>query len=219
MKKVVIFGVAEMARLVHFYFSREKSREIAAFTVDREYNTGQKFCDLDVVDFENVLSRFPPSDYDLFIAVGPSKMNTLREKKFLEAKKLGYEFASYISPNAICESSIGQNSLLADFSVVNPFAVVGENNFIFEFAFISNESVVGDNCYISPRSTVGTFSAVGSNSFLGTGSVINTRVVVGKYSLIGAQCYISANTDENSAYGQKQSMWLGNISQKINVSA
>lgn len=208
-----------MARLVHFYFSREQSREIAAFTVNRAHNTGQKFCGLDVVDFEDVQSRFPPSDYDMFIAVGPSNMNTLREQKFLEAKKLGYELASYISPNAICDSSIGHNSLLADFAVVNPFAVVGENNFIFEFAFISNEAAVGDNCYISPRATVGTFSVVGSNSFLGTASVINTRVVVGKYSLIGAKCYISANTDENSAYGQKQSMYLGNVSQKINVSA
>ncbi len=219
MKKVVIFGAAEMARLAHFYFSREQSREIAAFTVNRKYNTGQKFCGLDVVDFEDVLSRFPPSDYDMFIAIGPSNMNTLREQKFFEARKLGYELASYISPNAICDSLIGQNSLLADFAVVNPFAVVGENNFIFEFAFVSNESTVGDNCYISPRATVGTFSAVGNNSFLGTASVINTRVVVGKYSLIGATCYISADTDENSAYGQKQSIYLGNVSQKINVSA
>jgi sugar O-acyltransferase (sialic acid O-acetyltransferase NeuD family) len=218
-KKVVIFGAAEMARLVHFYFSRDQSREVVAFTVNREFNTGQKFCGLDVIDFEDVLSRFPPSDYDMFIAIGPSKMNTLREEKVLEAKKLGYELASYVSPHAICDSSIGQNSFLADFAVVNPFSVIGENNFVFEFAVISNESVVGNNCYISPRATVGTFSAVGNNSFLGTASVINTRVVVGEYSLVGATCYISSNTAENSAYGQKQSMYLGNVSQKINVSS
>lgn len=219
MKKVVIFGAAEMARLIHFYFSRDQVREVVAFTVDREYNSGQKFCGLAVIDFEDVLSQFPPSDYDMFIALGPSRMNTLREQKFLEAKNLGYELASYISPNAICNSSIGHNTFLADFAVVNPFVVVGDNNFIFEFAVISNESVVGNNCYISPRATVGTFSAVGDNSFLGTASVVNTRVVVGKYSLVGATCYISSDTEKNSVYGQKQSMHLGNVSQKINVSS
>lgn len=208
-----------MARLVYFYFSREQSREVAGFTVDREYNPRKPFCGLEVVDFEDAPSWFPPSDYDMFIAIGPSKMNSLREQKVLCAKRLGYELATYVSPNAICESPLGPNSLVADFAVVNPFVKLGENNFIFESVVISNESEVGNNCYISPRAAVGTFSKVGDNSFLGTACVVNTRVLLGKSSLIGATCYISTDTEEQSVYGQKQSTYLGSISKKVDVSS
>lgn len=219
MKKLVVFGAAEMARLIHFYFSREKSREIAAFTVDRRYNGGHRFCGLDVVDFEDIKSHYPPSDYDLFLAIGPTKMNAVRQQKFLEAKNLGYELATYVSPKAVCDSLIGENCFVADYAVVNPFATVGKNNFIFEHALVSNESVVGDNCYISPRATVGTFSRIGDNSFLGTASVVSTRVIVGKNCLVGAKCYITSDTEISSVFGQKQSMYLGNASHKIDVSS
>lgn len=219
MRQILIFGAGEMARLLHFYFSREESTKVVAFTVDKEYISEESFCGLDVVDFDDALARFPPHKYEVFVAIGPSKMNSIRQEKVLEVKRRGYNLASYISPSAVCESPLGPNSLVADFAVVNPFVKLGENNFIFESAVVSNESVVGNNCYISPRATVGTFSRVGDNSFLGTASVVNTRVRLGKFSLIGATCYISSNTEEHSVFGEKQSPYLGNISKKIDVSS
>lgn len=219
MKGLVIFGATEMAQLANFYFARDNAREIAAFTVDKEHNRGGRFCDREVVDFEDVASKYPPEDFEMFIAIGPKQMNRAREAKVVEAKTLGYKLASYVSPSAVCHSALGENCFVADYAVVNPFATVGNNCFILEHALVANESSVGNNCYISPQVSVGTYARIGDNSFLGTSSVVNTRVVVGNSCLVGAMCYISADTEESSIYGQRQSLFLGKGSERIDVSS
>ena len=69
-------------------------------------------------------------------------MNNIREKKFFEAKAKGYKLASYISKNAIVNSKLGENCLVADGVIINPFSKIGSNNFFWEFFSISDKYLV-----------------------------------------------------------------------------
>ena len=217
MKKLIIFGNSSMAKISHYYFSRDADYEVVAFTVDALYNKGP-MCGLEVFDFERIEETYPPSGHDLFVAIGPSRMNALREKKYLEAKGKGYRLASYVSPRAVCASAIGENTFVADMAVINPFVTIGHNNYFYEGSICSNDSTIGNHCYFSPRSYVGTFCEVRDNSILGAGSVLKSGVVVAKQTLIGASAYVSANTEERGVYGEKSSPLYGCISDKLDIS-
>ena len=89
MKKVVIFGVGNFAKLVHSYL-KNSPHEVVGFTVNNNMLNEPVFSDLPVIPFENIDKIFPPKDFCLFIAMGHTNMNKNRAKIFNESKKLGY---------------------------------------------------------------------------------------------------------------------------------
>lgn len=218
MKEIVIFGTSTLSKVAHFYFKRDEAFKTSAFAVDASYKTENEFCGLSVYDFETLEETHPPSNFDIFIAIGPSEMNSLRQRKMSEAKAMGYELVSFVSRKAVCDSPLGENCFVGDFAVVNPFVTIGNNSFIWEHAYVGNESKVGHNCFISPKASVSSFAEVGNNSFLGTNSVIKTRATVAEFSLIGANSFISRGTEPFGVYGEKQSQFAGAISYKVNLS-
>ena len=217
MKNLVIFGNTILAKVVHFYFCRDSEYKTVAFTVDKRFNEGRAFLGLEVLDFETLEQTHPPSSHELFIAVGASEMNALRERKCNEAKAKGYTLARYLSPHAICDSPTGENTFVADMAIIHPFVEIGTNNFFWEQVFIGNDSVIENNCYFSPKSSVGTFARIKNNCVLGTSSTVKTRVQVAEGSLIGASCYISKDTQRNGVYGMRNAEFLGAISQKVDL--
>lgn len=216
-KKLIIFGTDIMAKLMHYYFSRDSQYEIVAFTVDEKYKKNDTYLGLPLVSFEKIETIFSPKEYSIFIAIGPSKMNLNRESKFIEAKNKGYHCANYLSSNAICNTDIGENNFIGDMAVINPFVKIGNNNLIWEHCIINADSIIENNCYLSPNSSVGTFAIIKNNSIVGTGSIVKTSVVVAEKTLIGAASYISENTKPFGVYGEKNSILYGCISDKINI--
>ncbi|MCG8603281.1 MAG: hypothetical protein MI807_24270, partial [Verrucomicrobiales bacterium] len=85
MKKLVIFGDTVVAKLAHFYFTRDSDYEVISFTVDRNYLRNGSLCNLPVVEFETLQDQYSPSEVSLFVAMGPSAMNSSRAQKLAEA--------------------------------------------------------------------------------------------------------------------------------------
>src|SRR5262245_2668900 len=100
MKPVVVFGSGEIAQLAHYFFTHDARYPVAAFTVDAAYLTSASFCDLPVVAFEEIEHRYPPAQYDMFVAVSYAKVNSLRADKFHAARNKGYSLVSYVSSRA-----------------------------------------------------------------------------------------------------------------------
>lgn len=218
MKRLIIFGNSSMARVAQFYFSRDSAYEVVGFTVDAEYNTSGPMWGLDVLDFERIEQTHPPETHEMFVAIGPTRMNALREAKFLEAKAKGYRLASYVSPRSVCESRTGENTFVADMVVIAPFVTIGDDNYFYDGAICSNDSIIGNHCYLAPRAYVGSLCDVRDNSVLGAAAVLKSGVVVAKHTLVGASAYISANTEEKGVYGEKSSELYGCISDKVDIS-
>ena len=82
MKKLVIVGNTSNAKLAHYYFTNDSEYEIVAFSVNKDFIKESEFCGLPVVALEEITEIYPPNDYDAFIAVGYTKMNSVREKLY-----------------------------------------------------------------------------------------------------------------------------------------
>ena len=217
-RKLLIFGNSILAKVMLFYFQRDSSYDVVGFTVDKKYILDASFCDLQVFPFDDIEKTHPKTDFEIFVAIGPSKMNTVREDVYKKVKSKGYNCTTYISPHAICDSPLGENCFVGDMTIINPFVKIGYNNFFFEKVFIANDSIIENNCYFSPLSTIGTFSEINSNSLLGTGSIVKTSVKIAEKTLIGASSYISRNSKVNGVYAQRSSEFIANNSNKINIS-
>jgi hypothetical protein len=131
-KQLVIFGTQEMAQLAHFYFEHDSAYRVAAFTVDDAYLQEQELKGLPVVPWSEVPSRYPPGEYELFVALSYRRLNALRAEKFAQAKSDGYRLASYL-----CSKS-----------VTWPDLVIGENCFVLENQTIQPTCRLGDNVYL-----------------------------------------------------------------------
>lgn len=217
-RKLLIFGNSILAKVMLFYFQRDSSYDVVGFTVDKKYISDASFCDLQVFPFDDIEKTHPKTDFEIFVAIGPSKMNTVREDVYKKVKSKGYNCATYISPHAICDSPVGENCFVGDMSIIHPFVKIGCNNFFFEKVFIGNDSIIRDNCYFSPLSTIGTFSEIHSNCVLGTGSLIKTNVKIAEKTLVGASCYISKNSKQNGVYAERSSDFIADNSSEINIS-
>jgi sugar O-acyltransferase (sialic acid O-acetyltransferase NeuD family) len=218
MKKLIIFGNTIVAELAKFYFTRDAEYEVVAFTVDRSYINNEELNGLPIIPFEELEEKYDNKNHEIFLAIGPNKMNNVREKKFFDVKAKGYKFASYISKYAIVNSKLGENCLVADGVIINPFSKIGSNNFFWEQSLISSYTKIKDNCYFAPKVTISSYCLVEDNSVFGIASVIKAKVKISKKTLIGANSYISKNTKENGVYGVRNSDFLGAISSKINIS-
>lgn len=218
MKKLIIFGNTVVAELAQFYFTRDSEYEVVAFTVNRIYMDKEEFNGLPIIPFEDLEEKYDNKSYEIFLAIGPNKMNDIREKKFYDIKAKGYKFANYISKNAIVNSKLGENCLVADGVIINPFSKIGSNNFFWEQTLISSYNNIKDNCYFAPKVTISSYCLVENNSVFGIASVIKAKVKISKKTLIGANSYISKNTKENDVYGVRNSEFLGAISSKVNIS-
>src|SRR3954462_6340447 len=95
--QVVIFGTGRGADTAFRYLSRDRPHEICAFTVDRQYLRGSPFHGRPVVEYESVVSQFPPDEYEMFVPLGFQEMNSVRATRYLDAKSKGYRCISYVN--------------------------------------------------------------------------------------------------------------------------
>ncbi len=217
MKKIIIYGITEMAEYLYPYLIRDKKVEVVAFTVESKYLNKDTLFDKKVIPFENIEDKYSPKDYEVIIAIGPTQMNKIREKYFILAKEKGYSLYSYVSNLASVMSPIGENNIIADFAVIQPNAKIGDNNIIYEHSIICTNASVGSHNYIAPAAKIGTNDNIGNNIKLGMNSTLKTDINIENESLVGAHSYISKNTEFKGVYGVKSAELYGCVSDKINM--
>src|SRR6266496_14394 len=126
MKRVVLFGTGELAQVVRFYLENDSPHQVAAFTADREYVKGNSYDGLPLVPFDEVAVKYPPADFQMFIALSYKNINKLRAQKYEEAKKKGYRLISYVSTKAVIWPALraGDNVFIFEQNVIQPFAEI-----------------------------------------------------------------------------------------------
>ncbi len=201
MEKVVIFGGTDRAVLAHFYLTHDSPYEVAAFTVDREFIREERLCGLPVVPFEDVESVYPPAEYKMLVAVAFSRVNKVREEKYLQAKTKGYTFVTYISSKATVWPGvvIGDNCFIEGNTIIEPYVRIG-NDVIAISASIGHNSTIKDHCFLAPHSVVLGCVTVEPNCVFGANATVRDRVVVARESVIGAGVLVLGNTRENEVY-------------------
>ncbi len=202
-KPLVIFGVGEIAQLAHFYFTKDSDREVAAFTVDSAYLPEQReFCGQPVIAFEEVAKFYPPSDYDMFVALSYAKINSVRKEKFLSARNLGYRLASYISSRAtvLNEGRIGENVFLLEDNTIQPFATIGDNVTLWSGNHIGHHSTIHDHCFLASQIVVSGGVHIDEQCFIGVNATLRDHIRVGARCVIGAGALLLADAEPEGIY-------------------
>lgn len=205
-KRIVIFGAGDIAQLAWFYFEHDTDRQVVAFTVDREYMKGSEFQDLPLVSFEEVEQRFPPDQYDMFVALSYAKRNSVRQTKCAEAEAKGYNLASYVSSRLTIFPGVrvGKNCLLLEDNTIQPFVTIGDNVTLWSGNHIGHHSTIDDNCFITSHVVISGGVHVGQNCFIGVNTTVRDHVEIGERSLIGAGSLILSSTDPGTVYVAKE---------------
>lgn len=203
MAKVIIFGVGQIAEIAHFYLTTDTDHEIAGFTVDKAYITGETYKELPVVDFEIVETIFPPSEYKMFIPISYRTMNKIRADHYYKAKEKGYGFISYISSKATYyDTPVGENCFIFEHNTIQPFSEIGNNVIIWSGNHIGHHTKIHDHCFITTHVVISGSVDVGEYSVIGVNSTIRDMVKIGKENMIGAGSLILHNTPDFAVYSE-----------------
>lgn len=200
LKKIVVFGIGEFSKLVSEYLKEQY--EIVAYCANQEYLNTDTFLNKPAVAFQSVEKEYPPEKYAMFVTVGYRNMNELRTEIFHHAKEKGYELVSYVAPSAIIpkECEIGENTLILENVILQPFAKLGKNIFIFPLSLVCHHSVVGDNVFIASHACISGFVNVGDNCFIGANSTVRDNITIAPKTLVGAGCTILKDTNMGEVY-------------------
>lgn len=216
MDKIIIYGIGNHAELIAYYFRHYNLYETVAFTVDRKYIKQDTFFDLPVIPYDEATKKYPPSDYKIFIAVGPHYVNRLREELYLDAKKKGYRFGNCISPEITgVIGDVGENIFINTSSGVDPFVTIGNNVIIID-SKIGHHCTIGDHAFISAATLAGQVD-VQNNVFIGIGSVIGPNITLGAKTVIGIGCVIRKSTPPESVYVDSGTKRLKMDSSKVKL--
>jgi sugar O-acyltransferase (sialic acid O-acetyltransferase NeuD family) len=202
MKPIIIFGIGESAQVAHFYLIHDSAYIVEAFTVDQAYLPDSKFCNLPVVSFEEVEKLYPPESFDMFIAVGYSKINTVRTTKYETAKSKGYHLISYVSSKATTWSdlTIGENCFILEDNTIQPFVKIGNNVTLWSGNHIGHHATIGDNCFITSHVVISGGVNVGQNCFIGVNATIRDHINISDKCIIGAGALLLADVDSEGVY-------------------
>ena len=209
MAKVVIFGILDTAELAHFYLSVDSEHEVVAFSVHEEYITNSKFRGLEVVPFEIITDRFPPSEYKFFAPMTAKKMNKLREEVFDSIKAYGYDMISYVSSKATVYegTEIGENCFILEDNTIQPFTKIGNNTVLWSGNHIGHHSHIKDHCFFTSHVVLSGHCVVESHCFFGVNSTIRDYTNITQGTLLGMGSTLTRDSE-------KWGVYVGNPAQK-----
>ena len=201
-KSLIIFGTGDIAALAHYYFSTDSDYEVTAFTVHAEYLTTESFCDLPVIAFEELPQQYPSDQYDLFIALSYSKLNTVRKNVYIEALEQGYRLASYVSSHAtvLNEGNIGGNCFILEDNTIQPFVKIGNNVTLWSGNHIGHHSTIHDHCFVASHVVISGGVEIGEQCFIGVNATLRDHIVVGDRCVIGAGALLLAAAEPEGVY-------------------
>ena len=219
MAKLVIFGNGEIGELAEYYFRNDSKHDIVAFTADEEYIKGDKFFGLPLIDFREILLKYPPEDYKMFIALSYAKMNKIRAEKYHKAKELGYELVSYISSKCtiLTEYPVGDNCFILEDNTIQPFVKIGNNVTLWSGNHIGHESVIENHCNITSHVVISGHVHIHSYCFIGVNASLRDNITIAQETLIGAGAVIMKDTVEKGVYLPPRAILFNKKSDEIDL--
>ena len=201
-KPLVLIGAGEFAQIACEYFDHDSDYRVVAFSVESEYLLQPTLAGRPVVAYETLEDRYPPADVDMFVAIPSTQLNRLRTRLYLDAKRRGYRFASYISTHAFVWRNVelGENSFIFEGNVIQPFVRVGNNCILWSGNHVGHRTVVCDNVFVASHAVISGYCEIGENSFIGVNATFNDHVKVAADNVIGAGALVTRDTEPGRIY-------------------
>jgi sugar O-acyltransferase (sialic acid O-acetyltransferase NeuD family) len=208
MAKLIIFGAGDIARLAHYYFTRDSQHQVVAFTADQKYLKEESFLELPLVAFENVAKLYSPQNYKMFVALSYAKMNKVRAEKYYEAKQLGYELVSYVSTRCsfLTDYPVGENCFILEDNTIQPFVRIGNNVTLWSGNHIGHDSTIEDHCFLASHIVVSGYVHIHPFCFIGVNATLRNSIDV-----------VMSNTLEKGVYLPSRAKLFDKTSDEIEL--
>jgi len=219
MAKLIIFGAGDIARLAHYYFTRDSQHQVVGFVVDKEYRKDDVFLGLPLIDFQEAVHCYPPKNYKMFVALSYAKMNRVRAKKYYKAKELGYTLVSYVSSECsfLTDNPVGENCFILEDNTIQPFVRIGNNVTLWSGNHIGHDSVIEDHCFISSHVVISGHVHIHSYCFIGVNATLHNAITIAQGTLIGSGSVISEDTIQKGVYVPQRATLLSKKSDEIEL--
>ena len=219
-KKLVIVGNTSNARLAKYFFTTDSEYEVSAFSVNEKYITDQTFEELPVIALEKIESEYPPSEYEVFVAVGYNSMNKIRENLYNECKAKGYKLANYISSHCTYLSQFppGDNCFILEDNTIQPYVKIGNNVVLWSGNHIGHDVTIEDHNFITSHVVVSGFVTIKRNCFIGVNATLRDAITIAPETLIAAGAIIMKDTVEKGVYLPARSTLFDKKSDEIEIS-
>lgn len=213
-RPVVIFGNEMSASLAWYCLAHDSPYRVAAFAVDQAYLKSDRFEGLPLVAFETLEAAYPPAGYRLLIPMGYQRINGIRRARYEDAKRRGYDFVSYVSSRASVwpDLQVGENVLIYEHAIIQPFATIGDNCIIRSGAHISHHCRISSHAFVAAEVAMGGAGHIGEQAFVGVGAVLRDRIHIAERSFVGAGAVVVQPTEADGVY-------VGNPAKKIGKTA
>lgn len=149
-----------------------------------------------VVPMDDIVSTFPPNEFEVVIGVGYLDRNRNRKRIYEKIKQMGYKMPNLIHERAILNNAIlGDANIILENVVFGPNTKIGSNNRFSYFTSVGHDCTLADHIYCTSGVNIAGSVTIGECCFLGLNSTVKNGVSIAPYTLVGATTYVSENTD------------------------
>lgn len=197
---VVVVGIGDFARIGRYYLENDGGRRVVAHALSSSLLDRDEFLGVPVVAFEDLPRTHPPSEYELMIGIGYSRVNRNRREMFEAAKQMGYRIVTYICSKAITwpDRSIGEGSFIFEANVIQPYVRIGSNTVLWSGNHIGHDSIIGDHVFIASHIVISGNCRIGDNTFMGVNATLRDGVTIGANCVIGAGALVLSDVPDGT---------------------
>lgn len=201
-EKVIIFGLQDLAQLANYYLENDSDYQVVAFTAHQAYLLEKlEFEGKPIFAFENLESSFSPQEFKLFVPMTGAGMNKKREAVYLEGKKKGYSFISYVSSRATkFNNKIGENCFILEDNTLQPYVEIGNNVVLWAGNHAGHHSHISDHTFFTSHVVLSGHCLVDRYSWFGVNSTVRDSLHIAEGSLIGMSACVTKDTEKWSSY-------------------
>lgn len=199
---VLIYGDGALAEQYLWQLESDDRYEVVGFCVDDLFFEKKSFHKVRVFKFQELSTYFDMSDVYILVAIGYTKMNSIREKIFNSIEESGYNLLTYISKSAIIGKHviIGKGSFIGNYVVISPSSIIGKGCIIYSNTCIGHYCRINDFCYLSICVALGGHVTICKNCFLGMHVTVRDGVLIDDYNVIGTATNVLAPTETKGIY-------------------
>lgn len=206
---MVLFGAGGIARdVVSGTRSGEFAVSIEAIAVDDVHlatdDTTRTATEagLAPIPYSAMATRWMSERSPLFVAMGYSRLGTLRRQCVDRLVQDGWSLCNIVSPLAVVDGSIEpeSNVLVMRDAVIQRSAIVQRGTICRSRALVGHDSSVGRYCYLGYGALVLGNVVVEDHCFIGAGAIVRDGIRIARGSVIGAGAVIMSDTVPNGIY-------------------
>jgi acetyltransferase EpsM len=131
-------------------------------------------------------------------AVSALPLTPLRRRFVVQARELGFDFATVRHPTALISptSDVGAGGVVSAGVVVAAHTGIGDHVLLNRGVLIGHHSRIGDFVTVSPGANIAGCVTVGVGAFIGMGAVVLDRRGVGAHAVGGAGAVVTKDVPE-----------------------